>query len=151
MLTKQERAEAYRLGLIVGLFEGGEVVTWADEVIASEAKPENVFLDISMGDCENTAQLTSLLKDAAGDPRPGKARDVVFGMLAKQLGSDAGAAESVAAKLKALRSAYDPPDAQMTKAAELAAAVLRDAADEEGLRALTAFLTPYSAAADEWT
>lgn len=149
MLSTQERAEVYRLGVIIGQFEVPEVVSWADNVIAEEDKPENAILEISMGSGSNTAQMASLLRDAAGDQRPGKPRDVLFGLLARELTKDPSSAPSIAHKLKTLRSAYETPDAQLLKAAELAGP-FGHGDDEDATRALTAFLAPYSAATADW-
>lgn len=149
MLTTQERAEVYRLGVIIGMFEVPEVIRWADEVIAAEDKVDNAMLEISMAGDANTAKMATLLRDAAGEQRPGKPRDVIFGLLGKQLTSDASSAGSVAARLKTLRSAYDAPDATLLKAADLATP-FGQGDDDHVTREMTAFLTPYASAAAEW-
>ena len=154
MLTTPEKAEVYRLGLTVGLFEVPDAVTWADQVIMAEANPDNAILEVSMAADAGTAGMISRLKDAAGDQSPGRPRDVVLALLGKRLSGDPGAAEGIAAQLKALAGAYDSPDAVLKEAAGFssayAGAAHGDGSVEDVNASLAAFLARDAAASTDW-
>lgn len=150
MLSTKDKAEVLRLGTIVGHFEVADSVNWADLVIAAEDKPAGEVLEVSMAADVGSAKMVSLLKDAAGAQTPGKPRDVFFGLLAKKLAASpsAGLAEEIAQQLKTLRSAYDAPDAVMTKAGNLAGPFSADA--EAAAKDVRAFLSEFERFAGEW-
>ncbi|MFO0725854.1 MAG: hypothetical protein U1E65_18870 [Myxococcota bacterium] len=151
MLNNAEKAEVLRLGMIVGHFETQDAINWADLVIASEDKPANAILEVSMAGDVGSAKMVSLLKDAAGEQGPGKPRDVFFGILAKKLAAapSAGLAEEIANQLKTLRSAYDAPDAAMNKAGNLAGPFGGD--PEAATKDVRAFLSEYERFGDSWS
>ncbi len=102
MLTNKEIAEVYRMGLVIGLFDPKEVVSWADAVIAQEADPEYAIIELSMATDANEGKLATLLLDVSGDASPEKSRHVLLGLLGRRLTTDPGAAAQVASQVKAI-------------------------------------------------
>lgn len=140
MLSNTEKAEVFRLGLTVGLFDIPEIVSWADEVIAVDDKPSNELIEVSMGGDKNTAGMVELLRLAAGDQAPGKPLDVLLGLVAERVAAGQLSAGSAGAMIGTLKSAYDGKHALLDAASE--------ASKDEG--ATQAFLAPLAAHAAAW-
>jgi hypothetical protein len=103
MLTHKDIAEVYRIGLTIGMFTPQDVVVWADSVIAAEANPDFALFDVSTAGGESAGKMATLLRVMGGEHDPKTARKVLYGLLGRRMASDSGAADSVAAQVKAIQ------------------------------------------------
>jgi hypothetical protein len=58
-----ERAESFRLLLIMGVASKSEIISWADELIAREERPPEWLLDLSLAANESNDVIESKLRD----------------------------------------------------------------------------------------
>lgn len=76
------QAEVYRLGLISGYFLKGEVIAWADSVVARENRPRLTIIDISLSRALSEQDVAHLLKKLAGEAHTAQAFEVLLGLYA---------------------------------------------------------------------
>lgn len=101
MSNIKEKAEVFRLGLIIGIFEVKEVVAWADEVIAAEADPEFAIIDVSMAGDASNGTMASHLSKVSGDADSQKVFGALCGILSKRANTTSSLSE-VCGQLTAL-------------------------------------------------
>ena len=65
-----ERAEAFRLLLLMGVIEKSEVISWADGIIASQDTLPEWLLDVSLAANQDRWELEAKLRDVSGECIP---------------------------------------------------------------------------------
>ncbi len=85
----REEAETLRLGLMMGLVQPGEVVSWADQVVAEMADPPIEVIDVAVATRQPPDELARLLKRVPGPADLMAAAHRVLGILqARAVGYD---------------------------------------------------------------
>lgn len=149
---QKEDAETLRVALGIGFATVADVVAWADGVIEADPRPDWAILDVSLGGGRAPHEMTTLLRDVAGEADHVRVMRRILARLLRALDADPSAGERIAGRLYRLASAGELPEEHfgwdpysLDDAFELARIPAHGTMDD-ALRALHAYLVEHAAA-----
>jgi hypothetical protein len=102
--TLAEQAAFYRAAMLLGLIRGGEVIGWADEVIARDAGAPAALAEIATTPAGDLTRLRQLLHEAGGATESSEVVRGLIGLIQRDLVSGRRALGDTMTVLKQLRA-----------------------------------------------
>ncbi len=149
-MSLRPMAQAYRLGLLTGVFHKEDVVAWADRIVAKYPAKDipSSLLDISLASKRTTGDIVQMLGEVQGEYDAGQATKIVLGELRRRYSTELSSVGEITSKLYALANASGELDISVfrdimtvTEAYDLA--VKRIVSMQQTLALLDEFFAPY--------
>lgn len=83
MIGIKERAEVYKLGLLIGYFRLEEFFEWIDETIDKEESPDIGLIEIAYLNNRDIKDIISLIGEISGDYNPKIPARILLGLMYK--------------------------------------------------------------------
>ncbi|MCX7922698.1 MAG: hypothetical protein N3B21_11925 [Clostridia bacterium] len=107
MVCLKDRAEIYRLGLIVGLFCKSDVLNWVDTTIESESNVDYALIEVSLNSSKNNEDVACILKNVRGKSDSKTVANIIIGLLAQKFDENHDIGSEIASILKRLTQNID--------------------------------------------
>jgi len=85
MATFKEIARTFALGFSVGYFDKHDLITWADNIIATQPSRDSSIVDLSLCTQLHPLDVLNILDRVQGPETLGHAKELLVGLLARDL------------------------------------------------------------------